>query len=76
MHFRIGEGLGYRGFVVEMSNVFGQRAVKTIGAGSYPRMEYLLLNSAPFRLESAVRRHVLDTLMMRVREHRRRQTIL
>mgnify|MGYP000010549780 CR=1 FL=1 len=65
------ERLGYRGFTVEMRNALGQRAVKTIGAGSYPRMEYLLLNSAPYRLEASVRRHVQDTLMERVRQQRR-----
>lgn len=67
---RMGERLGYRGFLVEMRNIFGQRAYKTIGAGTYPRMEYLLLNSAPF-LEPGIRRHVMNELLERVRRQRR-----
>ncbi|XP_052767962.1 uncharacterized protein LOC128208439 [Mya arenaria] len=63
---RMAERLGYRGFTVEVRNVFGQRVYRTVGAGTNPELELVLLNSSPTPLEGAVRRHVTDFLRRRV----------
>jgi hypothetical protein len=67
----MGEKLGYGGFIVEMKNPMGQRVYKTVGAGTNPRLELMLLNSSPFPLERSVRRHVIDTVRRMVRERRK-----
>ncbi|XP_053402563.1 uncharacterized protein LOC123539710 [Mercenaria mercenaria] len=68
---RMSEKLGYSGFVVEMKNPFGQRVFKTVGAGTNPRLELLLLNSSPYPIERSVRRHVIDTVRRSVMYRRK-----
>ena len=67
----MGENLGYGGFIVEMKNPFGQRVFKTVGAGTNPRLEMMLLNSSPLPLETSVRRHVIDSVRRMVRDRRK-----
>ncbi|XP_052269435.1 insoluble matrix shell protein 1-like isoform X2 [Dreissena polymorpha] len=59
---RMLETLGYRGFEVEVRDPLGQRRYMTVGAGSSPALELLLLNSSPQPLEGAVRQTVMDSI--------------
>lgn len=71
----MGDQLGYNGFAVEMTNPFGQRMRKTIGAGTNPRLEVLLLNSSPYPIERSVRRSVIDTVRRTVMYRRYRRLL-
>lgn len=47
MHYSFDDGLGYKGFYVEASNMFGQRAWKTVGRHTNRNLETTLLKSCP-----------------------------
>ncbi|KAH3779927.1 hypothetical protein DPMN_157736 [Dreissena polymorpha] len=60
--------LGYRGFVIEARDALGNRRKTTVGAGSSPALEMLLLNSSPYPLEGAVKQTVMDAIRRTVRK--------
>ncbi|KAL4238315.1 hypothetical protein ACF0H5_003027 [Mactra antiquata] len=62
---RLPQRLGYRGFEIEMRNMFGQRISRTIGAGTNPRLELMLLRTSPRGISRSVRRNVMSTIQRR-----------
>lgn len=63
-------GLGYRGFVVQATNAYGQSAWKTVGRHTNRMVESLLLNSCPSnqKLSKQIVQHVHSGIIGKVSE--------
>ncbi|KAL4219737.1 hypothetical protein ACF0H5_020151 [Mactra antiquata] len=57
------DDLGYRGFIVKATNIFGQEAYKTVGRHSNEDLENSLLKSCPLGLDKDVMKEVTDGIM-------------